>query len=84
VPGENVEDQLRAINDPAVHFLFEVTLLGGREVLAEDDESSVSSPRLGTDLFEFAPTNQVSGVERISRLGAPANHNPAGAMSELS
>ena len=39
--GEDVEDELRAVDDAARQLLLQIALLGGREVVVEDDQAGI-------------------------------------------
>ncbi len=41
--GKDVENELRAVDDPAIERVLEVALLGGREVVVDDHEVDVEA-----------------------------------------
>jgi hypothetical protein len=69
--GEDLEDQAGAVHDPALHLLFHVPLLGGRQRVVEDDEGGVELVGGARDLAHLAG----AGVElRVGTLAPAADH----------
>ncbi len=61
--GEDVEDDLLAVDDAqAGRVLLPVALLGGRELVVEDDEAAVEPLGQGRDLLHLAGADEVPRV----------------------
>ena len=82
-PGEDIEDQLRAVDDLGGKLLFEVALLGGREVVVENDQAGVQRLAQRRHLDDFALTDESGGFGRGPRLHQASGHDSAGAGSQL-
>ena len=65
---ENVQDELGAVDDFGVDGLFEVALLGGREVVVEDHHIGAAGCDGGRDLIHFAMADEGGGVRSRARL----------------
>jgi len=64
--GEDVEDQAGAIDDAAVQAAFEVTLLGRRQGVVEDDDVGIVDGRRLGDFVGLA------AADKIGRIGGGA------------
>src|SRR5262249_15256944 len=62
VLGEDVEDQLRAVDDARLHQLGDVADLHGREVAVEDHQVDAALPRAQHQVLELAAADQVVRV----------------------
>src|ERR1700736_5347097 len=67
-PGENVEDQLRPIQNFAIQSAFEIALLRGSEIGIEEHHIRLLSRDAGLQLFHLSRTNQGGGVRTRSGL----------------
>jgi hypothetical protein len=64
VAGEDVEDQLAAVDDDPLRFLLQVPPLGRREVVVEDDEFGPREVEQLVEVFEF-PLAEARGGMRF-------------------
>src|SRR5216684_4156581 len=65
---KNIEDQLRAIDYPALRRFFNVALLHGREVAVEDDQRRFVRGGFTANLIELAAAHQRCGIRGIAHL----------------
>jgi len=65
---KNVQNELGAVDDLGVDGLFEVALLGGREVVVEDHHVGAAGCDGGRDLIDFAMADEGGGVRSRARL----------------
>ena len=73
VAGEDVEDQLRAVDDAHIEFALQVALLRGREFVVEDRQLGASRRQRAFQLLDFA------AADKRGRIGArPALQHLAG------
>ena len=83
---ENIENELRAIDDAALGDLFYVSLLRGREVAVENDEARFVRGRFGADFIEFAAADEGGGIGRVAHLmnrGGDLGARAAGQLDEF-
>ena len=83
VAGEDVEDELGAVDDAAGQGVFEVAKLGGREVVIDEDDGGVSGGGDSGDFFDFAAAEQGRGIGLGTTLGYFADDLGAGAEDEF-
>lgn len=69
--GENIDDDLLAVDDEHLGFRFPVALLGGREFVVEDDDVGADLFCVGDDFLDFA------GAEEEGRVGFAQLHDNA-------
>ena len=73
--GEDVEDELRAIDHSRPPGLLEVPTLGGREVVVDHDAVRLKPLGLLTDLLHLALSKEGGRVLAATRLGEPVPHD---------
>src|SRR5207249_6334975 len=66
-PGEDVEDELGAVERLAADPALEVALLGGRQLLVEEQEVDVLGLGGARDLFDLAAADERGGVPSLAR-----------------
>ncbi len=66
--GENVQNQLGAVDHLARHDPLQVIQLGRGQLLIEDDQIGSRVLRLPGDLFRFSPADQPGGIHFIAKL----------------
>ena len=78
-PGEDVEDELGAVEGLAAHRVLEVALLGGRELVVEEHQVGVAAPRRGGATSSTLPRPmRVAGSRRCrSWSSEPTTRAPA-------
>lgn len=80
---ENVENQLRAVDDLDVNSGFEVTLLGRREFVVDDQDVGIVSFRQFLQLLDFAVSKQGGGIDDGTNLKDPGYNRCARACSQF-
>ena len=83
VAGKDVENQLRAIDDAAVKFALEITKLGRRQLVVEDENSGIGHLGGGGNLFDLAAADQGCRVGTVAALQHLSHHHCAGALGQL-
>ena len=83
VAGKDVKNELGAIDDATVEFVFEITKLGGRQLVVEDESSGIGHFCGGSDLFDLATADQGCCVGAVAALEHFSNHHCASALGEL-
>jgi hypothetical protein len=78
MPGENIQDELRTINDAPIHTPFQIALLYGTELAIEDDQRRLPRLSFGTDLVQFASAHHRRRINRVAHLKDTASDNGAG------
>jgi hypothetical protein len=76
---KDVQNELGPVDDLGVYGLFEVALLGGREVVVEDHDLGAARSHGGRNLFDFSPADEGGGVQSRARLQQRFGHLGAGA-----
>ena len=71
--GENGENQPHAVQHAALQGAFQIALLGGRELVVEDDELDVVLLHKLGEFFGFARAHKQSGVRFVALGGFAAN-----------
>ena len=66
---EDVQDKLRAVDDPEIQGRLQVPLLGRGEVVVEDDQVRTVLLGEGVDLRDLAGAHQGGGMEARPRSG---------------
>jgi hypothetical protein len=66
--GEDVEDQLGAIHDPAADGVFDVLALAGRQLVVEDDERRVRLENALAQLVDLAAAEVRPGIGPVDLL----------------
>jgi hypothetical protein len=82
--GEDVENELRSIDDAAIQFSFEVPLLRRREFVIEDDQVRGMQARTGPNLVYFTRSDQRCRIRAVALLHRGIDHVRAGAARERS
>src|SRR5262249_19480528 len=68
MPRENVENELRPIDDAACGGRFDIALLHGREITVEDDQRSTVRRGLRSNLIEFAAPDECRRIGLLANL----------------
>jgi hypothetical protein len=72
-PGEDVEDQLRPVDDFRFDPVFQASLLDGAEVVIEDDEVGLEFLLEASQLFGLPLADEVSGTDPRPVLEDPVH-----------
>ncbi len=83
VLGEDVEDHRGAIEGAASEDALEVELLGGAELVVEDDRVGIERNGQVADLVGLALPDEGRGVGPVTALGDPGDDVGAGGVDEL-
>ena len=83
VGGEDIENQLRAVDDAAAGAFFHVAELHGREIVVDNHERHVTRLRLGSNFLELAAADERCGIERIAHLQHAPGNRRAGALGQF-
>jgi len=83
VTGEDIEDELRAIDTAAVNLAFEVAELRGAELVIEDDDVGIGGGGGSRDLFHFALADERGGIGFVAALQNLTDHFGSGAEGEF-
>ena len=81
--GEDIEDELRAVDDLDFERFFEIALLGGRQVVVEDDHGRADGGDRGGELAHLARSDERGGFDTVAALDLALDHDRAGARSQL-
>jgi uncharacterized protein YjiS (DUF1127 family) len=73
VTREDVEDELRAVDDIEVEDLFEVSCLSGREVVAEDDQIGTGAVASVLDFARLAYADVSGAVDARTALSCSSS-----------
>jgi len=79
-PGEDVEDERRAVEDLGLEGVFEVALLRGAELVVEDDDGVVDAGALGLYLRQLALADVVRGMGVLQLLDGAADDAGSGGI----
>jgi len=82
VASEDVEDELRAIDDPALDDPFNIPLLRRSEIVIEEEHIGIGRSCGSGDLFKFASAHQGCGIGTITALQNFANDFCARALGQ--
>src|SRR5581483_4587674 len=83
VPGKDVEDELRAVENAAGKRSLQVAELRGRKIVIEEDEIGVSRSGDPGNLFHLAGADQRGWVRPRTPLQQLCNHLSACACNQL-
>jgi hypothetical protein len=83
VAGEDVEDELGAVDDAAGELVLEIAKLGRGEVMIEEDEVGVGGCDDALDLFELTAAYEGRGIGLGTLLGKGCCNVGSGAAGEL-
>ena len=83
VAREDVEDQLRAVDDPCVQRPFQVALLGGRQFVVEDNEIRATRRDRAFQFLQLAAADERSRVGLLTPLEKLGNNAAAGADGQF-
>jgi|GEM_PF-4305367 len=81
--GEDVEDQLRAVDDLQLSGLPDRAYLRGSQVLVENEEGSSGIHRVHDDFLEFAFPHQCFRVNRLQTLDNGVEHQHVARFGQL-
>src|SRR2546430_2408580 len=68
MPRENIENQLRAVDDPTFRRLFNVALLHRREVTIEDDQWRPVRGGFSANFIQLATADERGGIRSVTHL----------------
>ena len=68
VPRKNIEDQLRAVDDPPLNDLFDIALLRRTEIVIEEQNVGVDRRRCTGNFFQLAGAHQRRRIGPIASL----------------
>ena len=80
---EDIEDQLGAIQHPYLQGVFEVALLGGREIVVEHHQIGANGTGQRSQFTDLALAQQRGGLRRLARLADAVQHERARARRQL-
>ncbi len=83
VNGENVENELRAVDHATADAFFHVAKLNRGEVVVDNDERNFAGVRLRANFFEFAFADERCGINGVANLQHRPGNIGAGADGEL-
>ena len=83
MPRKNIQDQLRAIDDPAFGVFFDVALLHRRKVAVENNQRRIFGDGFGANFIELAAADQRCGISLIAQLKHGSGDGGAGAAREF-
>ena len=66
--GEDVEDQLRAVDDSRMNLALNIALLGRREIVIEENQVGGNRGRRAFDFFQLPFANQRGGIGLVAVL----------------
>ena len=81
-PGEDVEDEPGAVEHLGAGRRLEGLLLGGGQVLVEDDGARAVAARRVGDFLDFAFADQERGIEPLQPLGHDVRDDAASGLGE--
>ena len=83
VHGENIQDQLRAVNHAGADALLHIAQLHGSEIVVHDHQRDVAQLGFGANFVELAAADERGGIERFAHLQHAAGNFRAGAFGQL-
>jgi hypothetical protein len=83
VAGEDVKDELGAVDDVAGETGFDVAELRGRQVVVEEDERGVGGGDDRNDLFELALADEAGGIGLLAALDESGGDGGTGGSGEF-
>ncbi len=83
MPRKNIENKLRAIDNPAFGVFLDVALLNGREIAIENNQWGVFGIGFGENFVEFAAADERGGIGFVAQLENGAGDRSARAAGEL-
>ncbi len=81
--GEDIEDQLSAVDNPHLGMVGDRADLGGVEFLVEDQQIGVELQGLQHDLAQLAPAQNKPGVDLVPALDHGIEHDYPGRSGQL-
>ena len=81
--SEDIQDELRPVDDLGGQRLFEIALLGGTEVLIEDDDVGVAAFYGGSEFVHLAAADQCGGFRSGARLHDALDDERAGTTGQF-
>ena len=82
-PGENVENQRRAVKHLALEHLLEVAALCGGKFVIENDSIHLLTPTVSGELVGLAPADESSGRRCLEPLRAVTDNLGSGGHGQL-
>ena len=79
MPRENIQDELRAVDDAALGEFFDVALLHGRKIAIENNKGRVMRDGFGANFVKFAAPDERGGIGGIAHLKQSGGNFRAGA-----
>src|SRR5256885_1082051 len=83
MPRENIQNQLRAVNHPAIRRFLDVPLLHWRKIAIKNNQRRFVCQCFGADFIQLASPNQRRRIGGVSHLLNRAGHFSPGAAREL-
>src|SRR2546423_9046532 len=83
MPRENIQNQLRAVNYPAIRRFLDVPLLHWRKIAIKNNQRRFVCQCFGADFIQLASSNQRRRIGGVSHLLNRAGHFSPGAAREL-
>ncbi len=83
-PGENIENQLRPIDDLAIGALFDVPDLGGRQLAVDNHHVDRVARAFGCELVELASADERRRIRSGPLLNHSQHDNGTGRIGEAS
>src|ERR1700733_7759498 len=81
--GENVQDQLSAIDHTPPHAFFKIAKLSGSQVMVNDHKRDVAHFRFDADFVQLTATHQSCWIKRVPDLQDRSFNLGTGALCEL-
>ena len=80
--GEDVEDQLAAVDDADFEGVFQIALLRRRQILINNDQVGVMLLQPGANIIDLTAANQSRRRDAAHLLGILVHHQRAGSLGE--
>jgi hypothetical protein len=83
MPRKNIQDQLRAVDDPALGELLDVALLHRRKIAIKDNQLRLMGVRFRANFVQFTAPHERCGIRGIAHLENRGDDGGACAASQL-